>query len=170
MNIKMLLSGASSLTLMMASAALGSSTALANPQIAQEPASEAEVTEMDASSTADTSDPVLSEPTETIAEDTTEAAAEDPAEETTDAADAAVSDDISLFERPSYIDQCRSSGATLLTVYKDSSLTLPFDDIEPYTQITLTGVLGEGVAQLEEPLGWVRAATLLLNCDAGPNP
>jgi hypothetical protein len=78
--------------------------------------------------------------------------------------------DIPLVERPSYIGECRSSGASLLTVYQDSSLTLPIADLDPYTRITLTGVLGEGVAQLEEPLGWVRAATLLLNCDAGPDP
>ncbi|MGG6296250.1 hypothetical protein ACQ4M4_17815 [Leptolyngbya sp. AN02str] len=77
--------------------------------------------------------------------------------------------DIPVSERPSYVNTCRSSGASVLNVTLDSRQTRPLRQIQPYTRIVLSGVLAPGVAQIREPVaGWVPSATLLTNCDAGP--
>jgi hypothetical protein len=153
MGIKTFFYQTSMLALVLASGSIVSPVAFAAPLVAQDPETETEVEAVPAE-----------EPAEEM--DMMEAA---PAPAAPDAG-AAARGDVPLYERPTYIGQCRSSGATLLTVYEDSSLTRPIDDIDPYTRITLTGVLGTGVAQVEEPLGWVRAATLLLNCNASGDP
>jgi len=76
-----------------------------------------------------------------------------------------------LVERPSYVNTCRNSGATALPVYTSSALTDTVGTLQPYTRITLTGVLGTGTAQVSGPIsGWVRSATLLTDCNAGPTP
>lgn len=161
MKVKTFFYQAGVFALLMAASSLFSEATLANQWIAQEAETESEV------------EAVPAEGTEGEADVTEPAPAPAPAQEAAPAPPVeaeAARRDLPLFERPSYIGQCRSSGATLLTVYEDSSLTRPVDDIEPYTRVTLTGVLGTGVAQLEDPLGWVRAATLLTNCDAGEDP
>jgi hypothetical protein len=67
-----------------------------------------------------------------------------------------------------YIGQCRSSGKTPLKVYADTAKTQTVSELQPFTRVTLTGVLGEGIVQISQPsVGWVEAATLLTNCDAG---
>lgn len=77
--------------------------------------------------------------------------------------------DVQVFERPSYVNTCRNSGASTLAVYTSTAQGTVVRQLPPYTRITLTGVLGDGVAQIREPaVGWVRSATLLTNCDAGP--
>ncbi|RMF63258.1 MAG: hypothetical protein D6742_18000 [Cyanobacteria bacterium J069] len=79
--------------------------------------------------------------------------------------------DVQVFERPSYVNTCRNSGTSTLAVYTSTGQTTVVRQLQPYTRITLTGVLGDGVAQIREPaVGWVRSATLLSNCDAGPPP
>ncbi len=79
--------------------------------------------------------------------------------------------DIPLYERPSYNNTCRSSGTSAITLYSNASQTQVVRQLQPYTRVTLTGVLGQGIAQIQQPaLGWVRTATLLANCDAGPDP
>lgn len=79
--------------------------------------------------------------------------------------------DIPLFERSGYVGSCRSSGATAISVYTSTAQTAVVRQLQPYTRLTLTGVLGEGLAQISAPaVGWVRSATLLTNCDAGPGP
>lgn len=79
--------------------------------------------------------------------------------------------DIPLFERSGYNNTCRSSGATAITVYSSAAQMQVVRQLAPYTRITLTGVLGQGIAQIQQPaLGWVRTATLLSNCEAGPEP
>ncbi|BAU44469.1 hypothetical protein [Leptolyngbya sp. O-77] len=77
--------------------------------------------------------------------------------------------DVQVFERPSYVNTCRNSGASTLAVYTSTAQGTVVRQLPPYTRITLTGVLGDGVAQIREPaVGWVRSATLLTNCDARP--
>ncbi|MBF2085764.1 hypothetical protein [Thermoleptolyngbya sp. C42_A2020_037] len=77
--------------------------------------------------------------------------------------------DVQVFERPSYVNTCRNSGASTLAVYTSTAQSTVVRQLQPYTRITLTGVLGDGVAQIREPaVGWVRSATLLTNCDARP--
>lgn len=77
--------------------------------------------------------------------------------------------DVQVFERPSYVNTCRNSGANTLAVYTSTAQGTVVRQLQPYTRITLTGVLGDGVAQIREPaVGWVRSATLLTNCDARP--
>jgi len=79
--------------------------------------------------------------------------------------------DIPLYERPSYNNTCRSSGTGAITVYSTASQTQVVRQLQPYTRITLTGVLGQGVAQIQQPaLGWVRTNTLLSSCNAVPDP
>jgi hypothetical protein len=42
-------------------------------------------------------------------------------------------------------------------------------EVSPFSKLTLTGVLGEGIAQISQPsVGWVKAASLLTNCEARP--
>lgn len=78
--------------------------------------------------------------------------------------------DLPLVERTTYVGTCRNSGATALPVYNNSSLSQTVRTLEPYTRVVLTGVLGSGIAQISSPsVGWVRSATLLTNCDAGPD-
>lgn len=78
--------------------------------------------------------------------------------------------DLPLVERTTYVGVCRNSGTTALPVYNSSTLGQTVRTLEPYTRLTLTGVLGTGTAQISNPvLGWVRSATLLTNCDAGPD-
>jgi hypothetical protein len=77
--------------------------------------------------------------------------------------------DVQVFERPSYVNTCRNSGTSTLAVYTSTAQGTVVRQLPPYTRITLTGVLGDGVAQIREPaVGWVRSATLLTNCDARP--
>ncbi|MBW4653266.1 MAG: hypothetical protein KME20_09585 [Kaiparowitsia implicata GSE-PSE-MK54-09C] len=77
--------------------------------------------------------------------------------------------DIPVVERPGFVNTCRNSGTTAINAYLDSGQTRPLRQIQPYTRITLSGVLGTGVAQIREPVtGWVPSATLLTNCDAQP--
>lgn len=77
--------------------------------------------------------------------------------------------DLPVVERPGFVNTCRSSGATAINAYLDSSQTRLLRSIQPYTRLTLSGVLGTGVAQIREPVtGWVPSATLLTNCDAQP--
>lgn len=77
--------------------------------------------------------------------------------------------DVSVFERPSFINTCRSSGSTELVVYANTAQTQVVGRIPAFTRITLTGIVGSGVVQVRTPLvGWVRSATLLTNCDARP--
>ncbi|MFQ3629087.1 MAG: hypothetical protein SNJ81_16120 [Cyanobacteriota bacterium] len=77
--------------------------------------------------------------------------------------------DVQVFERPSYVNTCRNSGANTLAVYTSTAQGTVVRQLQPYTRITLTGVLGDGIAQIREPaVGWVRSATLLTNCDARP--
>lgn len=76
--------------------------------------------------------------------------------------------DLPLFERTTYVGVCRSSGNTALPVYTSSTLGQTVRTLNPYTRVVLTGVLGNGTAQISSPaMGWVRSATLLTNCDAG---
>ncbi|MBD1911820.1 MULTISPECIES: hypothetical protein [unclassified Leptolyngbya] len=76
--------------------------------------------------------------------------------------------DLPLVERTTYVGTCRSSGSTALPVYSSSTLGQTVATLQPYTRIVLTGVLGNGTAQISNPsLGWVRSATLLTDCDAG---
>ncbi len=77
--------------------------------------------------------------------------------------------DVQVFERPSFVNTCRNSGASPLAVYTSTAQGTVVRQLQPYTRVTLTGVLGNGVVQIREPaVGWVRSATLLTNCDARP--
>lgn len=77
--------------------------------------------------------------------------------------------DVQVFERPGFVNTCRNSGTSTLAVYTSTAQSTVVRQLQPYTRITLTGVLGDGVVQIREPaVGWVRSATLLTNCDARP--
>lgn len=72
-----------------------------------------------------------------------------------------------LSENVSFINTCRSSGNATLSVFADTAQTKPVGALTPFTRVTLTGLLGSGLAQIKTPLvGWVKTDTLLSNCDA----
>ena len=73
-----------------------------------------------------------------------------------------------LYENVSYIGTCRSSGASPLNVFTNTALNRVVSELPAYTRVTLTGIIGEGIVQLREPVvGWAKSETLLTNCDAG---
>jgi len=73
-----------------------------------------------------------------------------------------------LSENSSYVGACRQTRASA-SVFEDARLTKPAGAIAPSTQVTLTGVVGSGIAQIKAPeIGWVEAANLQTNCDTAP--
>ena len=80
--------------------------------------------------------------------------------------------DVPLFERPSFINTCRNRGNTPLPIFSDSALSRNIGTLPALTRITLTGVLGTGIAQVRSGnlVGYVRSATLLTNCNPEPPP
>lgn len=92
------------------------------------------------------------------------------------AAPAAISEP-QLYERANFIGACRSSGIQPITVSADITRNRYTTTIQPYTRITLTGVVAYNnngqvqYVQISQPsLGYVPTATLLTNCDARPTP
>lgn len=82
-----------------------------------------------------------------------------------------------LYERASFIDTCRSSGAQPLNVSLDVTRNRFLTTIRPYTRITLSGVIAYNnsgqvqYVQIRQPVvGYVPTATLLTNCNAQPTP
>jgi hypothetical protein len=82
-----------------------------------------------------------------------------------------------LYERASFIGTCRSSGTQPLNVSADITRNRYTTTIQPYTRITLTGVIAYNnsgqvqYVQISQPaVGYVPTATLLTNCDAQPTP
>lgn len=72
---------------------------------------------------------------------------------------------VQITERPNFINTCRGSGSTGLTVYEDAALSRAIDSIQANTIVTLTGLVGPGIAQIKSPeVGWVRASTLTTDC------
>ncbi|NES98427.1 MAG: hypothetical protein F6K32_25265 [Desertifilum sp. SIO1I2] len=70
-----------------------------------------------------------------------------------------------ITEQVGFINTCRESGSTGLTLYEDAALTRAAGTIQPNTVVTLTGLVAPGIAQIKSPdVGWVRAATLSTNC------
>ncbi|HIK13999.1 MAG TPA: hypothetical protein IGS53_01655 [Leptolyngbyaceae cyanobacterium M33_DOE_097] len=73
-----------------------------------------------------------------------------------------------LSENSSYVGACRQTRAST-PVFEDARLTKSAGAIAPGTQVTLTGVVGSGIAQIKVPeIGWVEAANLQTNCDPSP--
>jgi hypothetical protein len=73
-----------------------------------------------------------------------------------------------LTERSDYIGGCRLTSAVGLNVFEDARLTRAIGSVPANTQVTLTGVLGSGTAQIKAPLiGWVQAANLRSCATAG---
>jgi len=76
-----------------------------------------------------------------------------------------------LTERADYVGACRKTTATALTIYEDSRLTRNAGTVPSNTVVTLTGVLGNGVAQIRVPsLGWIQSATLTTDCSSVEPP
>ena len=81
-----------------------------------------------------------------------------------------------LYERASFINVCRSSGAQPITVSANVTRTTFIATIPPFTRINLTGVVAYNnsgqvqYVQISQPLGYVPTATLQTNCGAGPTP
>ncbi len=79
-----------------------------------------------------------------------------PAQETT-----------SLSERSDYVGACRTT-ANATPLYENARLTKEISLVPANTQVTLTGVVGNGIAQIKQPgVGWLRSASLLNRCDDG---
>lgn len=75
-----------------------------------------------------------------------------------------------LSERSDYVGACRAAGTQTLTVYDDARLSRSIGTIPASSRVTLTGVLGNGTAQIKAPyVGWVQAGQLK-QCDSTPNP
>uniref|UniRef100_A0ACD5GVZ1 Uncharacterized protein n=1 Tax=Desertifilum tharense IPPAS B-1220 TaxID=1781255 RepID=A0ACD5GVZ1_9CYAN len=63
-----------------------------------------------------------------------------------------------ITEQVGFINTCRGSGSTGLTLYEDAALTRASGTIQPNTVVTLTGLVAPGIAQIKSPdVGWVRA-------------
>lgn len=76
-----------------------------------------------------------------------------------------------LTERSDYVGACRKTTATALTIYEDSRLTKSVGTVQSNTVVTLTGVLGNGTAQIRVPsLGWIQSATLSTDCSSVEPP
>jgi hypothetical protein len=76
---------------------------------------------------------------------------------------------VPLSEKASYIGTCRSIGVEALKVYADTAQTQEVSELPAFSKITLTGVLGQGIAQISQPaMGWVKTANLSTNCEARP--
>jgi hypothetical protein len=74
-----------------------------------------------------------------------------------------------LTERVSAINTCRNTGNNPLPVYSDTAQTQAIGRLQPFTKVTLTGILGPGIAQVREPIvGWIQSATLQTDCNARP--
>jgi len=72
---------------------------------------------------------------------------------------------VALTERNDYRNTCRNSGAIPLKLYGDARLTQILDTLPVNTILTLTGVVGNGIAQIKAPkMGWVQSATLTTAC------
>lgn len=76
--------------------------------------------------------------------------------------------DITVFERPSYVGTCRGTEVQL-TVFADTSRTRTVGQVPAFSRVTLTGVVGLGLVQLQGPVvGWVDASQLKTNCNPQP--
>lgn len=79
-----------------------------------------------------------------------------------------------LTERSDYVGVCRTTNATSVTLYEDSRLTRASGIVPANSKVTLTGVLGNNIAQIKTPLvGWVQSANLRVICgddNSGGNP
>ncbi len=79
-----------------------------------------------------------------------------PAQETT-----------ALTERSDYVGVCRTT-ANAAPLYENARLTKEISLVPANTQVTLTGVVGNGIAQIKQPeVGWLRSASLLSRCGDG---
>lgn len=82
-----------------------------------------------------------------------------------------------LFERASFINACRSSGAQAIALSRDVTRNQFVQNIAPNTRLTLTGVIaynnagGVQYVQVSQPaLGYVPTATLTLCNTPSPSP
>ncbi|MBW4490485.1 MAG: hypothetical protein KME12_22125 [Trichocoleus desertorum ATA4-8-CV12] len=75
----------------------------------------------------------------------------------------------SLSERPDYIGTCRRTTAAV-NIYEDTQLTRRVGTVAARSSVTLTGVMGNGIAQIRTPsVGWIQTTNLVTNCTGG-NP
>ncbi|HEY9858467.1 MAG TPA: hypothetical protein V6D16_03100 [Candidatus Obscuribacterales bacterium] len=73
----------------------------------------------------------------------------------------------SLSERPDYIGTCRGTTAAV-NIYEDTQLTRRIGTVPARASVTLTGVLGNGIAQIRTPsVGWIQTTNLVTNCTGG---
>nr|WP_290226695.1 hypothetical protein [Trichocoleus desertorum] len=76
----------------------------------------------------------------------------------------------SLSERPDYIGTCRGTTAAV-NIYEDTQLTRRIGAVPARASVTLTGVLGNGIAQIRTPsVGWIQTTNLVTNCTGGNTP
>ena len=74
-----------------------------------------------------------------------------------------------LSERTDYIGTCRGTTAAV-NIYEDTQLTRRVGTVAARSSVTLTGVLGNGIAQIRTPsVGWIQTTNLVTNCTGG-NP
>ncbi|MBD2097919.1 hypothetical protein H6F90_22875 [Trichocoleus sp. FACHB-591] len=94
------------------------------------------------------------------------AQAQSPAPSPAPAAPAAT---ITLSERTDYIGTCRGTTAAV-NIYEDTQLTRRVGTVAARSSVTLTGILGNGIAQIRTPsVGWIQTTNLVTNCTGG-NP
>lgn len=75
-----------------------------------------------------------------------------------------------LSERTDYIGTCRGTTAAV-NIYEDTQLTRKVGTVAARGSVTLTGVLGNGIAQIRTPsVGWIQTTNLVTNCTGGSNP
>jgi hypothetical protein len=83
--------------------------------------------------------------------------------------DRAVQSTTELTQQFNLIGACRYSPNSL-DVYRDAARTQRILTIVPYTELSLTGVVGTSVAEIYSPaLGWINTATVE-DCDDAPDP
>jgi len=78
---------------------------------------------------------------------------------------------VTINERKDLIDELRTTNQTIW-IYRDSDLTGNIMQLAPDTQVSLTGVVGAGLAQIKTPrVGWVNAGHLkILDGSSGYTP
>ncbi len=72
-----------------------------------------------------------------------------------------------ISERTDLINACRITGAAV-TLYADTALTRSIGSVTVNSSVSLTGIVGSGIAQIKAPVvGWISAVNLK-TCGDGP--
>lgn len=77
---------------------------------------------------------------------------------------------VAIYERKDLIDAVRATNQTIW-IYRDSEMTGNIMQLASEAQVRLTGIVGDGLAQVKTPrVGWVSAANLKMPSQDGYQP